>query len=294
MCENKYAFSIFTTTFDFLFSNVVTNSLQLTSNLVLICVHIPLFVLVILPTAYLYYCIQVILISDLFQNRNSFNSVVLLFPLQSFFTATYRQLNRLKMVNKSPIFSHFGETLSGVSTIRAFGHAPRFIGEAALKADTLARVYYPSFIVNRWMALRLELLGNVLVLFAAAFALTARQRGLLEPGFVGLILSYSLGMIRSLNDLVRETSELEKNLVAVERIDEYCHLEEERSWTRQLSDDEDDKVVPDGWPSRGRIQFNDFCVRYRPGLELVLKDFNLTIEAGEKVGVCGRTGSGKC
>ena len=90
--------------------------------------------------------------------------------------------------------------------------------------------------------------------------------------------------------MVRDTSEMEKNLVSVERIAEYTELDSEREWTREVNQNPE---IPDGWPRRGEIEFVNYSVRYREGLDLVLKDLNLKIEAGEKVGVVGRTGAGK-
>mgnify|MGYP002649187407 CR=1 FL=1 len=201
---------------------------------------------------------------------------------------------------KSPIFAHFGETLGGLSTIRAFSCTGRFTEESAARTDALSRVYYASFIVTRWLSLRLELLGNVLVLAVLLLGLMAREQGngLIEPAFLGLVLSYSLGMIRSLNEIVRNSIELETNMVAVERIEEYCRLEQEKDCCRSLQTNDETGnqspvAVPDGWPSRGRIQFTDYAVRYRPELkQRALDGLNLTIEGGEKVAIVGRTGSG--
>ena len=138
--------------------------------------------------------------------------------LQKFYVATSRQLKRLESVTRSPIYSHFGETLSGVQTIRAYGATKRFIADSNNKVDTNQRCYFPSFIANRWLALRLEFCGNLIVFFSAAFAVVSREQFALQPGFIGLILTYSLSVTQTLNWLVRMTSEVETNIVSVERI----------------------------------------------------------------------------
>lgn len=205
---------------------------------------------------------------------------------------TSRQLKRLESITRSPVFSHFSETLNGVSTIRAFGATGAFIRESHRRVDANLRCFYPKFIANRWLAFRLKLIGNLIVLFAAVFAVHSRDAFRDSPGFVGLIMTYSLSLTQILNWLVRQSSDLEANAVSVERIEEYCQGKEEMAeavWRRPVNAN---PTLGDGWPERGALEFENVSVRYRPGLELVLKDINLVIEAGQKVGVCGRTGSG--
>ena len=119
---------------------------------------------------------------------------------------------------RSPIYSHFGETLSGVSTIRAFGATRCFIGESNYRMDTNQQCYYPSFIDNRWLAVRLEFCGNLVVLFTAVFSVLSRESFEQYPGYVGLMITYALTITQTLNWLVRMTSELETSVVSVERI----------------------------------------------------------------------------
>ena len=206
---------------------------------------------------------------------------------------TSRQLKRLESITRSPIFSHFSETLSGVSTIRAFGATSAFIGESHRRVDANLRCFYPKFIANRWLAFRLKLVGNLIVLFSAIFAVHSRDAFRDAPGFVGLIMTYSLSLTQILNWLVRQSSDLEANAVSVERIEEYCSEGSEAMveavWRRPVNAN---PAISEHWPTKGAIEFEDVSVRYRPGLELVLKGVSLVIDAGQKVGVCGRTGSG--
>ncbi|KAM7151629.1 multidrug resistance-associated protein 1 isoform 3-T3 [Macrochelys suwanniensis] len=207
------------------------------------------------------------------------------FFVQRFYVATSRQLKRLESVSRSPVYSHFNETLLGVSVIRAFEEQKRFKQQSDLKVDENQKAYFPSIVANRWLAVRLECVGNCIVLFAALFAVIARNS--LSPGLVGLSVSYSLQVTTYLNWLVRMSSELETNIVAVERVKEYSEMEKEAPWCIEKT------APPNNWPHEGKVEFRGYGLRYREDLDLVLKNINVTINGGEKVGIVGRTGAGK-
>ncbi|XP_036134636.1 multidrug resistance-associated protein 1 isoform X3 [Molossus molossus] len=207
------------------------------------------------------------------------------FFVQRFYVASSRQLKRLESVSRSPVYSHFNETLLGVSVIRAFAEQERFIRQSDLKVDENQKAYYPSIVANRWLAVRLECVGNCIVLFAALFAVISRHS--LSAGLVGLSVSYSLQVTTYLNWLVRMSSEMETNIVAVERLKEYSETEKEAPWRIE------EMAPPSSWPQVGRVEFRDYSLRYREDLDLVLKHINITIDGGEKVGIVGRTGAGK-
>ncbi|XP_054570748.1 multidrug resistance-associated protein 1 [Eptesicus fuscus] len=207
------------------------------------------------------------------------------FFVQRFYVASSRQLKRLESVSRSPVYSHFNETLLGVSVIRAFAEQERFICQSDLKVDENQKAYFPSIVANRWLAVRLECVGNCIVLFASLFAVISRNS--LSPGLVGLSISYSLQVTTYLNWLVRMSSEMETNIVAVERLKEYSETEKEAPWRIQ------EMTPASTWPQVGRVEFRDYSLRYREDLDLVLKHINITIEGGEKVGIVGRTGAGK-
>lgn len=160
----------------------------------------------------------------------------------------------------------------------------RFIDESENKVDFNQICYYPSIIANRWLAVRLEMVGNLIILFAALFAVLSKKT--LSPGLVGLSVSYALQVTQTLNWLVRMTSDVETNIVAVERIKEYGETKQEAAW-------ENNTPLPKNWPESGRVEFRDFQVRYREGLDLVLRGITFTVLGGEKVGIVGRTGAGK-
>uniref|UniRef100_A0A672ZWU9 Multidrug resistance-associated protein 1 n=1 Tax=Sphaeramia orbicularis TaxID=375764 RepID=A0A672ZWU9_9TELE len=204
---------------------------------------------------------------------------LLYFFVQRFYVASSRQLKRLESVSRSPIYTHFNETLLGASVIRAFGEQERFIHESDRRVDHNQKAYYPSIVANRWLAIRLEFVGNCIVSFAALFAVIARDS--LSPGIMGLSISYALQLTASLTWLVRMSSDVETNIVAVERVKEYSDTEKEPSGLNT------------GWPTVGCIDIQDFGLRYRHDMDLAIHNITIHINGGEKVGIVGRTGAGK-
>ncbi|XP_032595393.1 multidrug resistance-associated protein 1 isoform X9 [Drosophila grimshawi] len=239
----------------------LSTAFQVLATIVVISISTPIFLAVIVPIAFIYYFAQ------------------------RFYVATSRQLMRLESVSRSPIYSHFGETVTGVSTIRAYTVQDRFIDESDGKVDKNQVCKYPSLIANRWLAVRLEMVGNLIILFASLFAVLGGQT---NPGLVGLSVSYALQVTQTLNWLVRMSSDIETNIVSVERIKEYGETKQEAPWEL-----ESDKQKPKNWPADGRVEFQNFQVRYREGLDLVLRGVSFNITGGEKVGIVGRTGAGK-
>ncbi|CAF0941211.1 unnamed protein product [Brachionus calyciflorus] len=205
--------------------------------------------------------------------------------VQRYYVAAMRQLRRLNSVSKSPIFSHFGETLTGVSTIRAYNSQGRFVKQMEDKIDENLCYFYPDTVSNRWLAIRLEFIGTLVTFFACLFAVIARNN--LTGGAAGLSISFSLNVAQFLNWLVRMSADFESNITSVERIKEYCETPHEESWVL------DNSRPPVEWPTEGRVTFNQYSVKYREELDFVLKDINCDIEPGEKIGIVGRTGAGK-
>ncbi|XP_068632708.1 multidrug resistance-associated protein 1 isoform X2 [Battus philenor] len=219
----------------------------------------PIFMTIILPIGLLYYVIQ------------------------RFYVATSRQLKRLESVSRSPIYSHFGESITGATTIRAYGVAHRFVEESERGVDHNQSCFYPSCIANRWLAVRLEMIGNLIIFFAALFAVLDREST--NPGLVGLSVSYALQITQTLNWLVRMTSEVETNIVAVERIKEYAETQQEAAWT-----------LANGpgatWPETGALQLERLTLGYRAG-EPALRDVTCSVAPRDKLAIVGRTGAGK-
>ncbi|XP_040531150.1 ATP-binding cassette sub-family C member 2 isoform X2 [Gallus gallus] len=259
---NRFAKDIFTVdeTIPMSFRSWLNCFMGIISTLLMIALATPFFTVVIVPLGIFYY-----------------------FVLR-FYISTSRQLRRLDSVTRSPIYSHFGETVSGLSVIRAYGHQQRFLQQNERTMDINQKSVYSWIVSNRWLAIRLEFVGSLVVFFSALLAVISRNS--LEGGIVGLSVSSALNVTQTLNWLVRVSSELETNIVAVERVHEYTKVKREAPWVT-------DKRPPHSWPSKGEIQFVDYKVRYRPELELVLQGITCSIGSTEKVGVVGRTGAGK-
>uniref|UniRef100_A0A7N6B9Z8 ABC-type glutathione-S-conjugate transporter n=1 Tax=Anabas testudineus TaxID=64144 RepID=A0A7N6B9Z8_ANATE len=215
------------------------------------------------------------------------NAGVLLFHcgLQSFYVATSCQLRRLEAVSRSPIYTHFNETVQGASVIRAFGEQSRFILQANDRVDFNQTSYFPRFVATRWLAVNLEFVGNGVVLAAAILSVMGKST--LSPGIVGLAVSHSLQVTGILSWIVRSWTDVENNIVSVERVNEYADTAKEASWSV------DGSSLPLAWPQKGTIEFMDYGLQYRKGLELALKGITLHINEREKVGIVGRTGAGK-
>ncbi|PRT52473.1 Metal resistance protein YCF1 [Wickerhamiella sorbophila] len=206
---------------------------------------------------------------------------------QRYYLWTSRELKRLDSVSKSPIFAQFQETLDGIATVRAFNQEDRFnfINEHYLDVNNQA--YFPSVSANRWLAVRLEVIGAIIILAAATLSVSSLPSGRISAGFIGLALSYALNITQSLNWIVRMTVEVETNIVSVERMLEYTNLPSEAPV--HIAETQ----PAESWPSEGAVQFKEYSCRYRPELPVILKNINLDIKPREKIGIVGRTGAGK-
>lgn len=206
---------------------------------------------------------------------------------QQYYLKTSRELRRLDSVSRSPIFANFQESLTGVSIIRAYGQEDRFKFLNQTRIDRNLRAYHPSVNANRWLAVRLELLGSFIILGASGLAIMTLKNGNISAGLVGLSVSYSLQITQSLNWIVRMTVEVETNIVSVERVMEYSQLSPE------APEYIEERKPASNWPEKGEVIFKDYSTRYRPNLDLVLREINLHVKPQEKIGIVGRTGAGK-
>lgn len=213
---------------------------------------------------------------------------IVYFFIQRYYIKSSRQLKRLESISKSPIFSHFTESVTGSTTIRAYGHGERFTRESEGRVDANVRCNYYNYCSNRWLAIRIETLGNIVVFFASLFALLDREN--LTPGKAGLSISYAMQITDTLTWMVRMLCDLETNCVSLERVLEYINGNpQEAQWEGPVSGQQ----LSDNWPSRGQIDLVDYETRYRPGLDTVLKGISMSVQEKTKIGICGRTGAGK-
>ncbi|XP_065643858.1 multidrug resistance-associated protein 1-like isoform X2 [Hydra vulgaris] len=205
--------------------------------------------------------------------------------IQRIYVSTSVQLQRMESIRRSPVYSHFFETVSGVSTIRALKISDEFISENESRIDFNQEVNFQILSLNRWLALRLEICGHVISMFAAMLCILGREN--LSPGMVGLSISYALQVTQTLNWLVRLSSELENDIISVERIKEYIDVPTEAAAIVETCRPSQD------WPKFGAVAFHNICLRYRCDLDFVLNDISFNVEPSEKIGLVGRTGAGK-
>ncbi|OQR74348.1 multidrug resistance-associated protein 1-like [Tropilaelaps mercedesae] len=211
----------------------------------------------------------------------------LYYGFQLLYVGLSRQLQRLTSVTFSPIFSHFTESFAGIAIIRAFEVEKAFVRESSRRLDRSVRCTYANLAAERWLGIRLEVCGSLVVLFTSLVMVYYRNEMQGHSGNVGMILTYSLMITMMLNGIVRSNSHIESCLVSVERIVEYINLPSEAEWRIQGVE------PPWDWPAYGEIVFEEYSTRYREGLDLVLRNISATVNAGEKVGIVGRTGAGK-
>ncbi|KAI5285642.1 hypothetical protein KEM54_000408 [Ascosphaera aggregata] len=196
-----------------------------------------------------------------------------------------RDLKRLESVQRSPLYQQFGETLTGIVTIRAYGDAPRFIADNHALVDTYNRPYLYLWAANRWLAFRVDVAGALVSFFSATFIILSTGR--IDAGAAGLALTYAVTFTENVLWFVRMYAELQQSMNSMERVEEYIEVEQEAP-----------PVIPDSrppgnWPDKGEVKFEGYSTRYRADLNLVLKGVTFRAAPGERIGVVGRTGAGK-
>ncbi|KAH7052510.1 hypothetical protein BKA57DRAFT_533718 [Linnemannia elongata] len=261
---NRFSTDIYSTddTLPFAFMAVLMGLLSVLGSLIVIGSGTPIFLSLVPPLTAIFSMVQV------------------------YYIASSRSLKRIDSVSRSPIYQHFSETLTGVSTIRAMNVGPRFILDNAEKTNVSANAWFTFIMSNRWLQIRLEALGATIVLGAGLFAVLSRNS--LNTSTVGLSITYALSITEELTWAIRSYSDLANQLVSVERIDEYVHKNPEAPSSLPA-----DANLPENWPQTGHIEFRNYSTRYRQGLELVVKDISFEVQPAEKVGIVGRTGAGK-
>ncbi|KAG0239020.1 hypothetical protein BGW41_007967 [Actinomortierella wolfii] len=202
-----------------------------------------------------------------------------------FYITSSRELKRLESITKSPLYSHFGETLVGVSTIRAFGAEHRFMEEVLVKLDRNNAPYYFLWMCNRWLCIRVDIMG-ALVSFIAGILILINLEDL-DAGWAGISLGSALNFMGLFYWLVRIYTEMEMSLNSVERVHEYLQMPQEAPAIIPGS------RPPAGWPYDGAIEFRNLTVQYAHDLDPVLRNITISVRPREKIGIVGRTGSGK-
>uniref|UniRef100_A0A3N7FRF2 ABC-type xenobiotic transporter n=2 Tax=Populus trichocarpa TaxID=3694 RepID=A0A3N7FRF2_POPTR len=216
--------------------------------------------------------------------------LVLFYGAYLYYQSTAREVKRLDSITRSPVYAQFGEALNGLSTIRAYKAYDRMASINGKSMDNNVRYTLVNMGANRWLAIRLETLGGIMIWFTATFAVMQNGRADNQQAFastMGLLLSYALNITSLLTAVLRLASLAENSLNSVERVGTYIELPSEAPLVIESN------RPPPGWPSSGAIKFEDVVLRYRPELPPVLHGLSFTIFPSDKVGIVGRTGAGK-
>src|SRR3569833_603948 len=196
-----------------------------------------------------------------------------------YYRASAREVKRFESIFRSSMFAKFGEGLSGVACIRAYGRKDRFIVDLRNAIDEMNAAYYLTFSNQRWLAVRLDMIGNSLVFTTGILVITSRFS--VPPSIGGLVLSYILGVVQMIQFTVRQLAEVENGMNAVARLQYYGQQLEEAAPLHTID-------VRDSWPEKGEIVFDGVEMRYRAGLPLVLRRLSLHVRGGERIGIVGR------
>lgn len=245
------------------FISVINCILQVIVSLILIVSVMPILILFILPLLVIYYFFQ----------RD--------------YRISAREAKRFDSVSRSPRYAHFKETLMGLLVIRSFKKEDYFISEFYKRLTESQRMFYSHYMLNRWFSSRIPIIGGLISLMCAIGISYFAKQQLISPGVAGLVTIYSLSFWGYLNWGVRVFADIESRMTSVERLKFFANIKPE--------EDPDFKSNLDftHWPIAGEIKASNIMVRYAKHLPLVLKGVSFHIKAGSKVGIMGRTGSGK-
>ncbi|QQK41347.1 ABC transporter, integral membrane type 1 [Penicillium digitatum] len=202
----------------------------------------------------------------------------------NYYRASAREMKRHESTLRSMVYARFGEAITGIACIRAYGVENQFRRTIRDSIDVMNGAYFLTFSNQRWLSVRLDAVAIVMVFVVGVLVVTSRFN--VSPSISGLVLSYILAIAQMLQFTVRQLAEVENNMNATERVHYYgTELEEEAPL--HLAE------VPARWPEKGHIEFSRVEMRYRAGLPLVLQGLTMDVRGGERIGIVGRTGAGK-
>ncbi|KAF3432888.1 hypothetical protein FNV43_RR23990 [Rhamnella rubrinervis] len=206
--------------------------------------------------------------------------------LQRYYFYTAKELMRINGTTKSLVANHLAESVAGVVTIRAFEEEERFFTKNLELIDVNASPFFHSFSANEWLIQRLETLSAT-VLASAALCMVLLPPETFSSGFIGMALSYGLSLNMSLVFSIQNQCTLANYIISVERLHQYMYIPSEAPEVIEGN------RPPANWPAVGKVEICNLQIRYRPNAPLVLRGISCTFEGGHKIGIVGRTGSGK-
>lgn len=212
--------------------------------------------------------------------------VYLTYRLQKYYFATAKELMRLNGTTRSLVANHLSESISGTMTIRAFEVEDRFFAKNFEIIDKNASPFFHNFAANEWLIQRLETVSAA-ILSSSALVMVLLPPGTFSSGFIGMALSYGLSLNNSLVFSIQNQCTLSNYIISVERLNQYMHVPSEALEVIE------GKRPPRSWPATGRVEFRNLQIRYRADTPLVLGGISCIFEGGHKIGIVGRTGSGK-
>ncbi|XP_025829254.1 multidrug resistance-associated protein 4-like [Agrilus planipennis] len=209
--------------------------------------------------------------------------LILFYFLRKFYLSTSLSIKRLEGVTRSPVYTHLNASLQGLSTIRAFGAEEALTSHFDEYQNLNSSATYLSIACTRAFGFWLDMICAMFIT-SVTFSFLM-MKNVKYSGNIGLAITQASGLTKMFQKCIRQWSDLDNQMISVERVTEYMRIEKEF---------EPGASVPnDNWPSEGNIKFKSVCLRYSPTTPWVLKDLNLSIRAKEKVGIVGRTGAGK-
>ncbi|ORZ36243.1 P-loop containing nucleoside triphosphate hydrolase protein, partial [Catenaria anguillulae PL171] len=208
-----------------------------------------------------------------------------LYLMGQYYLNASRELKRMDSNTTAPVYQHFEESLHGLVSIRAYQVEQDYALQLGAALDRNMRAKYLSDSVKRWLLIYSTALASLLILGVGLTAVFTRGTALASLVGLGIIESQSL--ILTFRQMVDQACQMETSMVAVERIQQYSQVDQE------APEHNDSFQPPTDWPQAGVIEFDNYSTTYRPELDPVLKNLSITIAQGQKVGIVGRTGSGK-
>lgn len=245
------------------FISVVNCLLQIAVSVFLILAMVPFMVIIIVPVLYAYYIVQ----------KN--------------YRSPAREAKRFDSIARSPRYSHFKETLQGLVVIRSFAKQKWFMESFYQKLAESQRMFYSHYMLNRWFSSRIPMIGGIISMTTAIGITISAYYGWITAGTAGLVTIYSLSFWGYLNWGVRMFADIESRMTSIERLKFFARLPSEQLTVKA------GVSLPDSWPQAGALKAQNVKVRYANHLPFVLKGISFDVAAGSKVGIVGRTGSGK-